>query len=451
MKDKIETGAAGKPGEAARAATAKNAGGGAGASGQAGEANRVLTSAGVASLLKSEFAETPGGSAAGKEVQPGAAAGETPKNVDSEKLIVDSPEARAEREADGKDGKDGRDGAREDARPPEEAEQAETELQERAEAAGRTVEEQRAAEEAEAGAAEGAAEVPQALAEAIQEWETAGGGELPPALQGLVDGRINKLTARAKSAETRVAELEAELTDAKAAGGAAERGADGVPDEKTFQAQYSTAKTFVKEVRAYLEDVATDAEKAKVERYMESERLDARSLKRRMLEVGDWLTEEAPALRQAVQTAGQQRQAFTEQERVATAKAEAHFPWLKDKDSPQYRDAQEVLKSVPDLVKRTPLHKLVMGVYVLGLQQARKLYPETFVAPGTARNGNDGKNGKNGVRPGKAPAKTPAAGGAAPPKPRAAGNGEEEAARTEFNKRPTAEGVAQLLKIGLRS
>lgn len=286
------------------------------------------------------------------------------------------------------------------------------------------------------------AEVPEALQSAITEWEEKGGGELPPALQVLVEGRIHKLTsqretekARADQAESRVQELESELQTARAGGA---NGSGPVMDEKRLATFERTARQLVTDAENYLDETATEQEKERVEKFMESERLDLKGLKRRMRELQQVLAG-VPAERQRIQE-------FRKTESAIEVNAKQWFPFLYDKADPDYQEAQKVLEMFPDLTQRTPAHRMAVGLHVLGLREFRRLHPEVAAAAGS-------KAAQPRSVPRKAPRKSPTSvsGAAAPAAARKTRNAEEESARKRFEEKPSAESVQELIKIGLRS
>lgn len=398
------SGTAGKPGESTARAP-----GGAATAPTAPKAEKItLTPDGIEKLLKAELSAGDATEAEpGEEVQP------EPETASVETLAADeNPKAEGTEEGNEQTAEE----------TPEEGAEAELTEQEQP-------------------------ELPAELQTAIAAWEEQGGGELPPVLQALVGKRVGKLISareaeksRADAAEARAQQLEAEVTQLREAApnGAAAAPGQGVLDEKTLLANKQAYKTFVRDATVYLEDAATPAERQRVEAYMQSNGLDASGLRRQVQDARDALDEIPEQLQQVRIQAARYR----EQEQAAEPMAKKFFPWLENKTSPEYQEAQKVLQTIPDLKQRTPLHKLVLGIYVLGLKEFNKL--NAPAAP-------SGVATKPKV-PVKAPPKTPAAGAAAPAVAR--GNGTaaaEAAARQRFEKAPTRESVAELIKIGLRS
>ena len=372
-----------------------------------------MTADGIAGLLNSEFAEV--------EPKPDAAA--------------EVPAAE-------------RGGEIEPAKTAEETAAAEAEAAEAAEAAAAAAEADpeaaAAAAEAERSAAEAAPPIPAELQTAIEDWEADGRGQLPHPLQALFDRKINKVVAqrkeqegkaataeaRAVAAETRATALEAENTELKANPARPAPANTGALDEKQLAKQEQTAELFLGEASAFLDDSATEDERGRVERYMEEQHLDLPGLKRRAREIGNWLNRELPKQRQAVTV-------FRQQEQAAEPDVLKYFPWLNQKDTPEYKQAQEVLALMPELATRTPAHKIALGCYVLGLKQFQALQ----------------KGGKPAPVRTRAPAKTPVPGAAAPATAvRVNGKGRaEDAAREVFNQRVDRGSVEELLKAGLRA
>nr|WP_294577570.1 hypothetical protein [uncultured Rhodopila sp.] len=397
MKDtkNSESGKAGKPGEST--ATERSS--------QSAPKADVLTSEGVTSLLMSGLAEEP---AEGDEAQP--------KAEDNDDTEERKPEAATE--------------ANEEAGEEQEPE------------AEKTPE----GEEREAGeAGEETPELPAALEQAISEWEESGKGELPPALQGLVERRIGKLTGQREeerrareAAEAQVRQLTDEVTqlrqDPRRAAAAA---GSPVTDPKALEELAHSAESLVADAENVLDGTASEEETQRIQRFMESEHLDQAGLKRRVRELNKWLTGEVPKQKQAIQQ-------FRAAEAQAAPIAKKFFPWLDQKDSPEYGMAQEVLGLMPELRTRTPAHRVALGVYVLGLKEFQKLQ--------TAGAGKPGANGHaaNGKRPGvsKVAPKSPVAGAASPRAARR--GGEEDAARQDFERAPSRDSVEKLLRMGLR-
>jgi len=415
-----ESGAAGKPGE------------------QTAVSEKItLSAAGMSDLLKSEFApdaktETP-------PVKEIPAAGE-PVVEDPEKEIVEAggeetPEAKAEREA-------------------AEATAA-TELAARAEAAGVTVEEQQAAEEAAAAEAASAheAQLPADAQAELDKWAETG-GPLPPALQAVVGKRIGKLTAAREAEKARADKAEAEVAriaaEAEALRNDPNRPVHAAPanvlDEKTVATMAATAQKMVVEFENYLDDAATDEERGRVERYMQSKGLDAKGLKRELRQTNAFLTQELPKLQTQV------RQFKADESKLAPV-AKSRFPWLDAKDTPEYQQAQAVLQFMPEIVQRTPAHKLAVGTYVLGLKVLNALNAAGIEGDASAaltpllQKAFPAKGTVTKTAPAKTPPpKTPTGTIAAPGKTNVKA---ADAASARFNKTPNRESATEMARAAL--
>ena len=399
--------------------------------GEATAANKekiTLSANGMASLLKSEFATDD--AVPEKESPEGGKAGEANPKTDDAKEIPAPEEKAADAPAD----------------------DTKTEA-----AAGKEAEaepETKAAAEHPAEAGEDS-ELPEGLKGELEAWE-ATGGALPKGLQALVDKRIGKLTGARDAEKTRADQAEARLRivegEAAALRNDPKRPAHLTPnpvmDETMLGKLAATAKAFVAEGENYLDDTATDEERARVERFMASERLDAKGLKRRVRDTHDWLAQDLPEQRRNAA-------AFRQQEAATEPVVKAQMPWLDDQASPEYGTAQQVLSMMPELKARTPAHRVAVGTYVLGLKvmdhlAAAGVKTDAMKALGDALSKGWPITGKTPAPAAKktAPPKTPAgnnAGGAAP----RARAGQDEAARQEFNKAPTKQNVTELARQAL--
>ena len=395
-----ESGAAGKPGEAtARTAAVEDA----------SKAENLLSSAAVTSLLRSHLAET------------------------------DEPEAGSENQNQREDEADQ---ATADREVTEGAAAEATEGAESTEAAETT----EATEGEEATEAE---ELEQALADPVKEWIENGKGKLPSELQAIVDKRIGKLTGEreAERSARETAEQERDAARAEAAelrskGGAAHSpGPLEIRTEAELDDEQHRASQLIEDAEAYLDNSATDEERATMERYMAKNGLDEKGMKRLVRQFGTHLRDNLPAERQRLVQ-------FRQQEQAAEPEAQKYYPWLSDKKDPRYAKAQEALRGFPDLPRRTPVHKLLLGALITGLTDL-----ETRRAAETAGKNGNGKPapaGKAAVIPRKAPPKPPG-GGAAPGAARTNGNATEEAARQKLQTNGyTRANVTELLKSSLR-
>jgi hypothetical protein len=367
----------------------------------------TLTSEGVASLLKSSFAE------------------------DSPEAEEAQPEAEHNDETEREKPTEGNEGNQEDGTEQTPvASEGETEP-EQTPAASEEQEEQPAAE------------LPEALQTAINEWEEQGGGELPAALQALVEKRIGKLTGQREeerrareAAEAQVRQLTEEVSQLRSDPRRVPQAGTPLTDERSLNDLARSAEALVADAENVLDGTANEEEAERIRRFMESEHLDNNGLKHRVRELNRWLSGEVPKQKQQIQQ-------FRAAEAQAAPIAKRFFPWLEKKDTPEYGMAQEVLRLVPELRTRTPAHQVALGVYVLGLKEFEKLQRATAGKKGP--NGTKGANGRAAVS--RVAPKSPVTGAAAP---RARQASEEEAARQRFEKAPTRDAVESLLRAGLR-
>lgn len=425
----------------------------------------IWTAKGVANLLKSDLTEAVSDPEP-EEQQTPAGKGDEQTNEDGTSNIEQTEEEKRKAEAHAKAAKAAKDQNAEalkeveawnrviadlESQLAEAADDKKAEIQKQIEEGKQQIEvwEKLAEEPAEAGTPN--AEVPEALQNAITEWETAGGGELPPALQTLVEKSIHRVTrqrelekTRADQAEAKVQELATQLESARSATGPV---AGPMLDPKRLDLLERSGKQAINELDAALEGIATEEEAKRVADLVGSERLDtpeARvAMKRKMRELQEALSG-IPAERQRVQ-------AFRSEEAKVAPLAKEWFPFLYDQSHADYQEAQQVLAVMPDLAQRTPNHQIALGTYILGLRELKRLHPEVFGGQPTGASA-----AARGARalPRKAPKKSPVSGGgaAAPNGARTkARDAEETAARQRFEKSPTKESVKELLKVSLRS
>lgn len=300
-------------------------------------------------------------------------------------------------------------------------------------------------------------ELPAEVLEQVQAWETAGGA-LPPALQSIVDGRIKRelgkvkdLEARATTAEAEVQRLTTELDGNK--GPRAETA--GGTDEKSLDALAKASKAFQADARAFIGGYADEKQTQRIEKHMESTGMDEKGLRRQLDEVNDWLTNDLPQKRQAVQ-------AFKAAEAEVSPIVKARFASLEKADGEEAKWAREIAQLIPELSQRTPAHKLAVGVYALGkvawdhLSQASKdgdvieslrgLLQRHVPLTKTGTNGTP----KPGVLPGKAPVKTPTGSPLASTRTAPSRQAEQEEASRKIQENPTAENVTESLRMALR-
>lgn len=416
IKNNQESGTAGKPGEGRNGHRAGAA--------TPPKADIALTADGIASLLKGQLAEADPEKPNAEGDQPsGTPEGHTPNDGTDPNAGQPAGEGEGAGEGQGEGGEETPAG---DETPAAEDGSGEGE-----------------------GEGSGEPQMPAELQSAIETWEEQGGGELPPVLQALVEKRIGKLTAQREteksareSAEAKVRELETEVEQLRSAeGGQAQPvGVLGMEDEKVLLKRERDFQGFLDDAQNYLDDTATAEERGRIEQFMEANGFDNTKLRRQVREV-ERVLRELPAQRQQV------REKLAEFRKIETAvepEVKKYFPWIDDKTNPNYQKAQEVLKGIPDLKQRTASHRLVLGIYVLGLNAFEKLR-------GTA---TAGQPAKGGVKPSAKPPVKPPGGGTAAPPAAARANGQaaaEEATRQKFTKAPTRANAIEMAKMDLRS
>lgn len=274
------------------------------------------------------------------------------------------------------------------------------------------------------------------LAERTKDWIENGKGALPPELQEIVEGRIGKLTKQREAAETERDALREENQRLKTAQPAAIAPEHQLWDEKQLDNTERTTRRFLNDAESYLDDTADDGERARVEKFMADNGLtDVKALKRFVRGANETLTVALPRQREHLRN-------FRAGEAAAEPEAKKYFPWLDDPKSEEYGLAQEVLQQWPDLRTRTPVHRVALGAFVLGLKQFRQMKADEAAKAkgGPART----------ARPvTKAPPRPPA-GSAAAPAGRPGAKPNEEAARERFNKNPNSATVTELLRESLR-
>jgi hypothetical protein len=364
--------------------------------GQPGESTTLkasnLTSDGISGLLNSEFAKEDTAEKPGQETPPDAeAVTETHESQDGE-----NAEAAAEQ--------------------PQQEEQPE------AKADGE-------------GEQQDGADLSPEMQTALDEWE-AKGGALPDSLQRVVNKRIGRLTAdketatrRAETAEAALKTLQAEAEQLRNdPNRPAQPGTFGIPNEKELATAERSARKFLDNAEAYLDESATPEERTKIERFMEANGLDAMGLKRQVRQINSYLRDELPQQRQRLQT-------FRTEERAAGAQAQRDFPWLADPKAPEQQVKATMLRLLPDLPTRLPNHDLVIGIYMLGY----KAYQQQLAAA-------NGKGGKPAAKtpPPKIPAGNRATRTATAMKPKPS-----DAASAAFSKVPSRDNAVELARAAL--
>lgn len=214
-------------------------------------------------------------------------------------------------------------------------------------------------------------------------------------------GKLTESQRAKEAAETRAAELEAKL--------AAEPKAPVVPTAaeplgfiETPQALgefVSMVKTRMRDIEDYLDDALVPEHQeafqnwAKANGAYDGDTFDNAKLKQLRRLAQDTLTEHAP-----------RRMNFFTQEAPASAMAEEKFPWLKDKNSAEYKTFQDVVKTMPEM-RRLPQWKAFIGIFVTGLKAVQ-------AAEGSR--GNGGSRAATTGKPTAATARLPGAGTSVP-------------------------------------
>jgi hypothetical protein len=206
-----------------------------------------------------------------------------------------------------------------------------------------------------------AGSLPEHLEAELEQWEKAG-GTLPPALQKLVEKRIHKITDERDGHKQRADAAEAEVTRLT---GELEQGArppatgPGGMDEKSLGKTENDAKQFRADAKAFIDGYADEAATDRIQKWMTARGVDEKGLRRTLNDVGEWLQETLPSLKQNVK-------AFRQQETANEPVVKAWFPTLDSKDSEEGKFAAEVMRFVPELKSRSPAHRFAAGVYALG-------------------------------------------------------------------------------------
>lgn len=257
--------------------------------------------------------------------------------------------------------------------------------------------------------------------------------KLSPELQKVLDKRIGKEVGKRKALEQQLEQVKAELEQVKSTRSAASAPAAAIMDEATLDKMEENGERLVNDIEAYLDESASEKDRARVEKFMEQQGLDAAGLKAYARKVQRTLDREIPKEREKVK---QYRAAETQM----SAKAKVLFPFLEKKDDPNYAKAQQVLEMFPE-IKRLPHWKVVQGCYVLGLQAMEKLI--------AAKNAEAGGKKKDVKAPVKPPKKLPV--NQPPPKKETSSKADDEEASEKIRENPSAENVMDALKAGLRN
>lgn len=258
---------------------------------------------------------------------------------------------------------------------------------------------------------------------------------LPDEVQAKVNDRIGKAVKQKNEATKERDALKDEVTALRAHPPMQPITAPAI-DEKKLGEIETVATKFLNDAEAVLDDTATPEEKERVNRFLESNRLDPNALKRVVRDYTKLLDKDIPAQRQ-------QLRVFNGEQAKIEPTVKTIFPWIDDAKHPDFVATQSFFGLIPELAQRTPGHRLARGIYALGIREFEKLLEAGKVGP-------DGKP----VAATTAPART-----TKPPTPPPTRNSSpattapkakaEEAARTEFNKKPSRDTVINLLKQSL--
>jgi hypothetical protein len=184
-----------------------------------------------------------------------------------------------------------------------------------------------------------------------------------------VQKRIDKLTRRLRETEEaleterqRVRDLEestAEQTGAPTPSTPAQTGLEHLSASQIERVERD-ATELRDSIEDYLDGVADDSQRVRVERYMETQKLDETGLKRSRRELARLLERHIPARRE-----------FIRHQSDADAKTVQMFPWWNDRTSPEYQEAVAMLHARPE-VRKWPDWKFALSVSVVGLREVRK-------------------------------------------------------------------------------
>lgn len=244
-----------------------------------------------------------------------------------------------------------------------------------------------------------------------------------------VQKRINKLTARDKAKDEKIAELEAKLTEAqeRASDTPKESVPSPPPDDNPFRALKTLKAVRHEELNAEnilewcddnLEGAVVSTAEGETEYTAEEvrsiRRKASKALRRHLPEQKDWIAAHA----------------------ATEPYIDAEFPWWKDKSTAEYQAAVQVMKEFPE-IQRFPGYKVSIGDLVEGMKTRM------------AREAN-GKKGKKGgkVSPAKAPEQPILP--AAEPAPMDERTVRSASARQRFNETGTMDDLANLLAAEMK-
>lgn len=293
-------------------------------------------------------------------------------------------------------------------------------------------------------------QLPAEMKSALEAWEETG-GPLPAALQAVVGKRIGKLTAareaeklRADKAETELARVAAEAESLRNdPNRPVHTPASNVMDGKTVASLEATSQKMVTEIENFLDGVATDEERGRIERFMQSRQLDERGLKRELRTMNGFMTQDLPKLKEQART-------FQAQEAANEPVVKQTFPWLDDKAAPEFAKAQAVQALMPELRSRTPAHRVATGTYVVGLTVMDALHAAGYTG--------DALKAVKEVLAKAYPAKGTATATAKTPPPKAPTAGaapqkvtpqKSDAARQKFSQAPTRQNAVDMARAAL--
>lgn len=220
--------------------------------------------------------------------------------------------------------------------------------------------------------------------------EESGDGDLSPDVQRAIDKRIAKAVAKQKTAEERASEAEAMMEEMS---GKLEelKERPSLPDDKQDsnspvvkakslnelhqEAQRAEqlldwSDDMLMQLKSDPDGVTEELKKQKVdlrdsygEEDYSSERVDLFLSKLRR-NADRTLRREVP-----------ERKGYLEAKEASDARAKEIFPWMEDEGSQLYKDAQDVMNTLPE-IQRLPHHKTAAGVFALGLEQLRQIESE---------------------------------------------------------------------------
>ena len=187
-----------------------------------------------------------------------------------------------------------------------------------------------------------------------------------------VKKRIDKLTAKRKEAEAKVAELEAQMERLRQEAATPAKGSDAKNPYAHLQTPEQVQKELeqAKSVRRWCEmnpDGATVKDANGDETDYSSE--DIRAIKVKAL---DAIEEHLPKQSQYIQN-------YQQMEQVANKE----YPWWKDNSAREKFIAEKFLEAFPE-IKRFPDYKIVIGDYIRGIQSRASASKKAGTAPARA-------------------------------------------------------------------